>query len=115
MIVIAIPMASADALLDSQANVQGQNLSGALGDARSAEDIEPYAAAPDLQQAMVLELQGDLTGAVEAARAATEAEPTNWRTWFVLSRVEAKAGNTEASVEAYREARSLNPRSEIFQ
>ena len=63
----------------------------------------------------MLELQGDLTGAVEAARAATEAEPTNWRTWFVLSRVEAKAGNTEASVEAYREARSLNPRSEIFQ
>ena len=115
MIVIAIPMASADALLDSQANVQGQNLSGALGDAHSAEEIEPYAAAPDLQQAMVLELQGDLTGAVEAARAATEAEPTNWRTWFVLSRVEAKAGNTEASVEAYREARSLNPRSEIFQ
>ena len=45
----------------------------------------------------MLELQGDLTGAVEAARAATEAEPTNWRTWFVLSRVEAKAGNTEAS------------------
>jgi hypothetical protein len=115
MIAIAIPMASADALLDSQANVQGQDLSGALGDARSAEDIEPYAAAPDLQQAMVLELQGDLTGALEAARAATEAEPTNWRTWLVLSRLEAQAGNAEGSVEAYREARSLNPRSAIFQ
>ena len=115
IVVVAIPMASADAVRDSQASVRAQDLSGALGNARSAEEIQPYAATPDLQQALVLELRGDLDGAAEAARAATEAEPTNWRTWVVLSGIEARLGNTEAAVDAYREARSLNPRSVFFQ
>ena len=115
IVVVAIPMASADAVRDSQASVRAQDLSGALGNARSAEEIQPYAATPDLQQALVLELQGDLDGAAEAARAATEAEPTNWRTWVVLSGIEARRGNTEAAVDAYREARSLNPRSVLFE
>ena len=115
IVAIAIPMASADALFDSQANVRAQNLTGALGEARLAEDIEPYAAAPALQQAMVLELQGDLEGALAAAHKATEAEPTNWRTWLILSRLEAQAGDEFASQQAYDEARSLNPRSALFQ
>ena len=35
-------------------------------------------------------------------------EPTNWRTWFVRSGIEARAGNADESVEALRRARSLN-------
>ena len=63
----------------------------------------------------MLELQGDLQGAEAAALAATEDEPTNWRTWLVLSRVQAKLGDVEGSVESYRRAKFLNPRSELFQ
>ena len=36
--------------------------------------------------------QGNLPAATAAARAATQREPTNWRTWLVLSRVEAERG-----------------------
>lgn len=115
IIAITIPMAGANALRESQAEVRAQNLASALGEARTADDIEPYAAAPSLQQALVLELQGDLEGAVTAARSATDEEPTNWRTWLVLSRLEARAGDPQAAVAAYREARSLNPRSALFQ
>jgi O-Antigen ligase len=115
MIAIAIPLASATALRESQAEVRAANLAGALGKANTAEDIQPYAATPSLQQALVLELQGDVDGAVAAARQATQDEPTNWRTWLVRSRIEAQADNPDESVAAYREARSLNPRSPIFE
>ena len=115
LIAVAIPLGSAGAVRDSQAQVQASNLPGALTEARDAAEIQPYAATPTLQEALVLELQGDLDGAVASARAATEDEPTNWRTWFILSRVEAEAGNAKGSVAAYRKARSLNPRSALFQ
>ena len=113
-IAILIPMAGSEAIRDSQASVTAQNLPGALGDARTAGDIEPFSASPSLQQALVLELQGDVDGAVAAARQATEDEPTNWRTWLVLSRLEAKNDNPAESVAAYREARDLNPNSPLF-
>ena len=115
LIAIAIPIAGASAIRDSQAEVRSQDLSAALDKANSAVSIQPYAASASLQEALVLELQGDYEAAVSAARLATEEEPTNWRTWLVLSRLEARAGNAEASVAAYREARSLNPNSAIFQ
>jgi len=115
VIAIAIPMASASAVRDSQAEVRAQDLGGALDEAQAAATIQPYASTASLQEALVLELQGDLEGAAAAAAAATEDESTNWRTWLVLSRLEAKLGNAEASVDAYRKARSLNPRSVLFQ
>ena len=114
MIAVAIPMASTDALRDSEADVRAGDLSAALEEARSAAYIEPYAATPELQEALVLEMLGDVDGAVVAAREATEQESTNWRTWLTLSRLESQAGNPEGAVEAYREARDLNPRSALF-
>ena len=63
----------------------------------------------------MLELDGDLASAANAARSAADAEPTNWQTWLVLSRLEARLGNADASVQAYRKAHALNPRSPIFQ
>lgn len=115
VVIVAIPMASTEAIGQSQANVQNGTLSDALSEATTAEAIQPYAATPKLQQALVLELRGNLPAAVQAARSATHEEPTNWRTWLVLSRLEAQAGNPGRATAAYRRARSLNPRSRIFQ
>ncbi len=115
LVAIAIPMAGAQAIRDSQAGVRAQDLSTALEEANSAASIQPYAASASLQQALVFELQGDYESAIAAARTATTEEPTNWRTWLVLSRLEAQAGNVAGSVEAYREARALNPNSPLFQ
>ncbi|MBA2240349.1 MAG: O-antigen ligase family protein [Solirubrobacterales bacterium] len=112
---IAIPLAGAESVRDSQDAVRRGQIPTALQDARDASSVQPYAATPELQQAMVLELAGDLPAALSAAEEATDAEPTNWRNWLVLSRLEAKSGNAEASVRAYRQARELNPRSILFQ
>jgi O-Antigen ligase len=112
---IAVPLASTALVRQSEAEFREGDLQAALDAARSAQNAEPGAAAPRLQQALVLEAAGDLTAASEAASAATERESTNWRNWLVLSRIEAERGRAVASVVAYRRARSLNPRASIFE
>ena len=114
IVVIAIPLASTSLVRQSQADARSGNLAAALREARSAQNAQPSAATPRLQQALVLESLGDLALAAEAARSATERESTNWRTWQVLSRIEAERGKAAAALSAYRRARSLNPRSSLF-
>jgi hypothetical protein len=115
LVAIAIPLAATSLVRASQADAREAMLSGALADARDAHSVQPSAASPLLQEALVLELRGDFESAAQAASEATDAEPTNWRGWLVLSRLEARVGDAQASVDAYRQARSLNPRSPIFE
>jgi O-Antigen ligase len=115
IVAIARPLASTGFLRESEAEARAGDLSGALEAARSAQNVQPGAASPRLQQALVLETLGDLPAAAAAARAATERESTNWRTWLILSRLEAEQGHAAASVRFFRKARSLNPYSELFE
>lgn len=114
IVAIAIPLASSSLVRSSESEVRSGELEAALSDARSAQNVQPDAATPRLQQALVLEIQGDLPAAAEAAKGATERESTNWRTWLVLSRVEAEQGHADAALAAYRKAKSLNPLSPLF-
>ncbi len=114
LVVIAIPLAGVDAIRSSQAEVRSGDLDAALADARTARDVEPYSAAASLQEALVLELRGDLDGAIAAAKDATSQAASDWRNWLVLSRLEAENGNASAAVADYKRARSLNPRSTLF-
>lgn len=114
IVAIAIPLSTAASLRRSQADARAGDLSAALGAARSAQNAQPGAAAPRLQEALILEAQGNLAPATEAARAATQREPTNWRTWLVLSRIDAEQGEAAAALRDYRKAKSLNPRSPLF-
>jgi Flp pilus assembly protein TadD len=114
LIAIVIPVSKTQAVRDSQSEIREKSPDSALEDARTAERLEPYAASPKLQVALILELQGRLGLAAKTAEAATAAEATNWKTFMVLSRIEAERGRGEAAVEAYKQARSLNPRSSIF-
>jgi hypothetical protein len=115
IVAIAIPLASLSLTRQSQASVRGGDYAAALEDAKSAQNVEPAAATPRLQQALVLELMGDFPAAEAAARAAVDREETNWRLWLVLSRIAAENGRADAAVDAYKEARNLNPRGEIFE
>jgi len=115
LVAIGIPLAGAQAIRSSQAEVRSKDLGAALDDAVKAHSIEPYSASASLQQALVLELQGRFAPAVVAARQATEQASTNWQNWVILSRLEAENGDAKASLAAYRKARALNPMSPIFQ
>jgi hypothetical protein len=114
IVAIAIPLASTSLVRGSEAEAREGDLSSALEDARTAQNAQPAAASPRLQQALVLEARGEFPAAAEAARAATERESTNWRTWLVLSRIEAENGEAAAAVRDYRQARSLNRLSSLF-
>lgn len=114
IIAIAIPFASARLIRDSQSDARAGDFAGALEAARSAQNVEPGGALPHLQQALVLERQGNYPAAVREAQNATTREGANWRNWLVLSRVQVEAGEAKPSVLSYRTAESLNPRSPIF-
>jgi len=114
VIAIAIPFAGTSLIRQSQSDAAGGDVSAALEEARSAQNVQPGAATPRVQQALLLESEGDFPQAEEAARAATEREPTNWKTWLLLSRIEAQNQKPEAAVQAYRTARSFAPLSTAF-
>jgi O-antigen ligase len=111
---VAVPMAGALATDRSRDAAAGGRLTAALEDSRTAERLQPYAATPRLQRALVLEAAGALDAAAAAARSATADEPTNWRTWLVLARIDARRGSSASALHALREARRLNPRSALF-
>ncbi len=111
---VAVPMAAALATNASRDAAADGRLAAALADLHTAQRLQPYAATPRLQRALVLEQAGSLDAASAAARAATREEPTNWRTWLVLARIDARRGQPAAALDALREARRLNPRSPLL-
>ncbi|HZJ29855.1 MAG TPA: O-antigen ligase family protein, partial [Solirubrobacterales bacterium] len=113
-VALAIPLVSESLLQDSREAAAAGDLEGALADARDAEAIQPAAASPRLQQALIFEAAGELAAAEEAAAAAVRREETNWRPWLTLARVQAKRGRAPEAVRSYERARTLNARSVIF-
>jgi hypothetical protein len=114
IVAIATPLSSITLVRESQADARAADLASALSAARTAQNAQPYAASPRIQEALLFESAGDLKAARVAALAATEREETNWRHWLVLSRIEAAQGLAHASLHHYRRAKSLNPRSPLF-
>jgi len=114
LVAIAVPMATVSSVRESQAAVVKGDPAQALADARAAVSLEPGAASPQIQLALVLELQGNVPAALAAAHRATLDEPNNWSGWLIVSRLEAEAGRPSASLAAYRRSRGLNPRSPLF-
>lgn len=114
LVAIALPLATTSAVRASQAAASAGNAPLALRDARQAARIEPGAATPQIQLALVQELRHNVPAALGAARRAAANEPGSWSTWLIVSRLQAEAGNPGASLTAYERARSLNPRSPLF-
>lgn len=109
LLVIWFPLRGATALQQSQVNAAHGDLSAALQQARDAADAQSYAASPLLQEALILEQQGKLRPAAAAAAAATRKEGAEWRTWFILARIEAERGRIALSLRAYDKAHEQNP------
>ena len=114
LVVLALSLAASSELRGSQRAAQTGHLSTALAAARTAQSLQPTAATPRLQVALVYESAGKLALAAAAARDAVHAEPGNWRMWLTLARIDAKRGAYGAAVHAFRHARALNPLSGSF-
>lgn len=114
LVAIGSTLITTERVRSSQEASQSADLQAAISEARAADEIQPFAASPPLQEALVLEALADLPAAERAAQRAVDAEETNWRTWFVLARVRAQAGDAAGALDAYRQAKELNPNSPIF-
>jgi O-Antigen ligase len=111
---IAIPLSSTVAVRSSQAAARAGNFSKALSEAATAQRIEPEAATPWLQRALILEQLNDIGGASQAIQEAEIREGTNWQIWLVASRIATEADQPALALSDYQRARSLNPTSPIF-
>jgi tetratricopeptide (TPR) repeat protein len=99
---------------DSRQAASAGDLESAAKDARDAIKLEPWAAGPRLQLALVDELGGDLQAAKRDLAGAIERAPENWQLWFVRTRIDVKSGNIRAARHALERARRLNPRAPFF-
>lgn len=94
--------------------VRAGDLPKALDAARQAQVVQPWAAEPRLQRALVLERTGDIAGARAALQEAIDRAPSDWSLWIVAARMERRLGNEPAALAALARARKLNPDSLLF-
>jgi hypothetical protein len=114
LIACAIALVTEVKLGDSRAATRKGDLERAATEAKAARAVQPWAAAPRLQLALVEELEGDLGAALRATGEALERSPEDWRLWLVEARLRTKSGDVRAARRALARARALNPRSPIF-
>jgi O-antigen ligase len=110
----AIPLLANMEVRRSQEAVVSGNLGEALDRAQSARSIQPWAASPYLQLALVQELGGRIDEAERSIETALANDRSDWRLWLVAARIQTKAGDIEAARASLAKARQLNPKSELF-
>lgn len=110
----AIPLLANMEVRKSQDSVNSGNLVEALDQAESAKSIQPWAASPYLQLALVQELGGRTDEALVSIETALEHDQSDWRLWLVAARIQTKAGEIADARQSLAKARELNPKSQLF-
>jgi tetratricopeptide (TPR) repeat protein len=110
----AVPLLGQLELQSSRSAARSGDLATALDAARRARDIQPWAAAPHLQLALVHEAAGQLVAARRSVTRATGREPDDWRIWLVAARLEAKQGALAEARRSLCRAEELNPQSALL-
>jgi O-Antigen ligase len=96
---------------ESQAAVTRGDGAAALEAARDARAVQPWAASPYVQLALVTEQLGELEAAHGAVLEAIERDPRDWRSWLIRTRLEAQLGLVAEARQSLRRLKELNPRS----
>jgi Tfp pilus assembly protein PilF len=111
---ILVPLASTVEVRSSQSAAAVGAWPAALRDANAAQSVEPGAATPRLQRALVLEAVGDLGAARHTLAQALAREPTNSSLWLTASRLATEANRPRLALAYWRRARALDPTAPIF-
>jgi O-antigen ligase/polysaccharide polymerase Wzy-like membrane protein len=110
----AIPLLAQSQIRASQEAAARGDGSAALESALAARRFQGWAASPHLQIALVEEQRGNLAPARRAITEAIERDRSDWRSWLVSARLEAKSGHPGRAREQLRQARRLNRRSPLL-
>ncbi|MGC9974678.1 MAG: hypothetical protein ABSC36_04735, partial [Gaiellaceae bacterium] len=109
-----IPLLSQLRLKDSQAYSRSGNTKEALRAAMDARNLQPWAASPYLQLALLTRDEGLPKQAHTWIERAISRDPTNWQLWLEASGIDARLGNVRGAEKSLNRAKSLNPRSQLF-
>lgn len=110
----AIPFLSSIKISDSHAAARRGDVDSARSHAGAARQLQPWAASPYLQLALVEERIANLDQAEVYIRDAIDRDPLDWRLWLVAARIETAAGEIAAARRSLTRAAELNPRSPLF-
>jgi O-Antigen ligase len=117
-VVVAAALVGACFFVAAYADLQLQRSRAAFsrGDLRAASlfasrarEVEPWAATPSVQLALVAERAGDLSRALANAERATRMDPHEWTLWLVRARIETKLGAIGSARRSLAKAREVNP------
>ncbi len=98
----------------SQADARRGDLAGARTHALAASKLEPWAATPYLQLALLDESAGALDRARKEIGESIDRDRDDWRPWLVASEIETRLGEPALASRSHAHARLLDPRSPIF-
>jgi O-antigen ligase len=107
----AIPLLAQTQIEKSQAALARRDGPAAEDAAVKARRIQPWAATPALQLALVLEREGKLVQADSWIREAIKRDETDWGLWLVSTRIDVKRGEIGKAITSLKRAIQLNPRS----
>jgi O-Antigen ligase len=110
----AIPFLASQEVSASQRAAGDRNLARAIDRAQSAVAIQPWAATPRLQLALVREEAGQIDLARRDVGAAIARDDQDWRLQIVAARLAVKGGDIPAGRRYLSRARALNPRSRLL-
>jgi O-Antigen ligase len=109
-----VALLSSTSLEESKRAAARGDIAYALETADRARALQPWAASPYLQRALVLEETGNLSEArIDIARALSKDE-RDWRLWLVAARIETARGNISEGRSALAQVRRLNPLLPLF-
>lgn len=109
-----VPFLAQDDIRRSQHRFAAGDLDGARAAAVSARTLQPWAASPHLQLALVDERRGDLRAARSAIAEAIERDRLDWRLWLTAARIDSASGFDRAARAKLDRAVELNPRSPVL-
>jgi len=109
-----LPLLTDTEIRASQASAGDGDGNRAVAHARAAAKLEPWAASPYVQLALVYEQNHDLGSAARAIHAALRRDDRDWRSWLIAARIETKRGLIRPAGRSLKRAETLNPRSPIF-
>ena len=110
----AIPWASAHELEASRDALARGDAAEAQDRASAASALQPWAASPLLQLALIYEYDGEFGRARRAIQDALRHERNNWQLWVVAARIDAVSGRARAASAELTRARALHPHSPLF-
>jgi hypothetical protein len=101
-------------LHNSQTAFRGGDATRARSQALAAKAIEPWAASPYLQLALISEAEHSFSDAAGWLDKAIHRSRRDWTLWVTAARIETERGKISAAQRDLDEARRLNPRSSLF-